>query len=269
MKNKSELLLEGYLRHHGYQDFDFEPEMAGTSKRPDYRLRWAGGEVLLEVKEFQADQGDFKSGFGFFDPYPPLREKIEQGRDKFKKLKDHCCVLVLFNVNKPLILLDWQHVYGAMLGKLGFSVPLHVDGPPPAEEDHVRSVFLGGGKMHRESKGVIYGVQNQTISAIIVLGRAPIGDRLFHAHMLDVEAQMGPDFDLWSHLPPELESSRWTLRDPRRKPLRVVVHENPYARIPLSRDLFRGPWDERFGEAEGRVQQLYQGDEVAKMPPKD
>ena len=35
-KNKSEMLLEGYLRSHGYADFDFEPEIPGTTRRPDY-----------------------------------------------------------------------------------------------------------------------------------------------------------------------------------------------------------------------------------------
>jgi hypothetical protein len=67
-KNKSEMLLEGYLRSNGYADFDYEPEIAGTTKRPDYRLCWRGGEVLLEVKEFRGTEDDFKAGAGFYDP---------------------------------------------------------------------------------------------------------------------------------------------------------------------------------------------------------
>ena len=31
LKNKSEMLLEGYFRNQGYDDFDFEPEIAGTT----------------------------------------------------------------------------------------------------------------------------------------------------------------------------------------------------------------------------------------------
>ena len=124
LKNKSEMLLEGYLRNQGYDDFDFEPEIAGTARRPDYRLRWAGADVLLEVKEFRGNADDFRSGFGSFNPRPsPLREKIDTARDKFSKLRQCCCGLVLYNVDKPLILLDWQHIYGAMLGNLGWSVP--------------------------------------------------------------------------------------------------------------------------------------------------
>ena len=149
-KNKSEMLLEGYLRCYGYKDFDYEPEIQGTTRRPDYRLRWVGGEVLLEVKEFRAEPQDFHAGGGVFDPYPPLREKINSARDKFSRLKQHCCCLVLYNVDKPLVLLDWQHIYGAMLGDVGWSVPLDLPGRPAAEDAEIRSIFMSGGKMHRE-----------------------------------------------------------------------------------------------------------------------
>jgi hypothetical protein len=262
------MLLEGYLRHHGYRDFDFEPQVSGSTRRPDYRLPWSGSEVLLEVKEFRGVPEDYKAGGGVFDPYPPLREKIEQARDKFQKLKHHCCCLVLHNVDKPLVLLDWHYVYGAMLGKLAWQVPIHAPGRSAPDDRDITSVFTSGGKMHRERQGVPYAPQNQTISAIIVLSRVPAGERLFHAHLRDIETQLGPAFDLWTHLPLELEASRCTLRDPQRKPLRVVVHENPYARIPLPRELFCGAWDERYGRLDGRIQQLFQGEEVAKLPPK-
>src|SRR5438128_1567704 len=39
---------------------------------------------------------------------------------------------------------------------------------------------------------------------------------------------------------------------------RVRIVENPFARRPLP-DLFRGPYDERFGEAERRLCRLYAG----------
>ena len=76
LKNKSEILFEAYLRSQGHTDFAFEPEFQGTSKRPDYLLSWSKQDILLEVKEFRSEADDFVSGFGFFDPYSPLREKI-------------------------------------------------------------------------------------------------------------------------------------------------------------------------------------------------
>jgi hypothetical protein len=266
-KNQSEMLLEGYLRSHGYADFDFEPEIPGTTRRPDYRLRWHGGEVLLEVKEFRGTAEDFTSGFGVFDPYPPLREKIDAARDKFSKLKEHCCCLVLYNVDKPLILLDWQHIYGAMLGNVGWSVPLDLPGRPTAEDTEIRSIFMAGGKMHRERSGVPVAPQNQTVSGIIVLSRVTVGERLFNAEMRAREERNGP-VGLEERFR-ELELASGTPLDFRYRPLRVVVHENPYARIPIPMELFRGPWDERYGARDGRVQQLFLGEEMAKLPPKN
>jgi hypothetical protein len=233
------MLLEGYLRHHGYNDFDFEPEMAGTTRRPDYRLRWASGDVLLEVKEFRANADDFRTGFGSFDPYPPLREKIDTARDKFSKLKQYCCCLVLYNVDKPLILLDWQHIYGAMLGNLGWSVPLDLPGRAAPEEAEIRSIFMGGGKMQR--------LFDASIRALEQRGQRPIG--------LEERLQ-------------KLELASGTPCDFRHRPLRVVVHENPYARIPVPADLFRGPWDERYGPRDGSIQQLFEGEKIAKLPSK-
>lgn len=268
VKNKSEMLLEGYLRGQGHNDFDFEPAIPGTTRRPDYRLRWQGGDVLLEVKEFRGTAEDFHAGFGVFDPYPPLREKIDAARDKFSKLKQHCCCLVLYNVDKPLILLNWQHVYGAMLGNTGWSVPLDLPGRPAPEDAEIRNIFTRGGKMHRERSGVPVAAQNQTVSGIIVLGRVAAGERLFEAEMQVREEREGRRLELEERLR-ELELLSGTRCDFRRRPLRVVVHENPYARIPIPFELFRGAWDEHYGARDGRIQQLFQGDEIAKLPPKN
>ena len=115
-KNKSEMLFEGYLRSYGYAHPDFEPTIEGTPRRPDYRLVWNGHELLFEVKEFRGTAKAFASkggSFGSFDPYPPVRKKIEAARNKFRDLGSHCCCLVLYNRDKPLVLLDWQHMYGA------------------------------------------------------------------------------------------------------------------------------------------------------------
>ena len=132
-KTKSELLFEGYPRAHGYTNFDFEPEMPGTTKRPDYRLAAGGQNVLFEIKEFRGTPGDFSSRGGFFNPYPPLREKIEAGRKKFKDLDQHCCCLVLHNVDKPLVLLDWAHVYRSDAGE-----PRVLRPDPPAGRTRTR-----------------------------------------------------------------------------------------------------------------------------------
>jgi hypothetical protein len=265
VKNKSEILFEGYLRANGHLDFDFEKEIPGSPQRPDYTLHLDGAEILFEVKEFQAEPGDFTAGFGAFDPYPPLREKIDAARKKFKRLKAYCCCLVLYNVNKPLVLMDWQHIYGAMLGNLGFSVPLDIPGRPKSPDRSIRTIFMGGGKMIRWLKGAIAGPQNQTVSAILVLGRVPVGERLFREAIAKRQRELGRDLPL-DEIVAELNKTVGTPLDSRRRPLRVVVHENPYTRIPLPQELFRGPYDERYGERDGRIQLLFRGDELVKLP---
>ena len=64
----------------------------------------------------------FSTGFGAFDPYPPIREKINQGRDKFKQFKEYCCGLVLYNAGQPFVMLEEDHVMlGSMYGDSGFT----------------------------------------------------------------------------------------------------------------------------------------------------
>jgi hypothetical protein len=67
---------------------------------------------------------------------------MDAAREKFKTLKKYCCCLVLYNYNKPLVLMDWHHIYGAMLGNIGFSVPLDIPGHPKPADTLIRTVFL-------------------------------------------------------------------------------------------------------------------------------
>ena len=124
---------------------------------------------------------------------------------------------------------------------------------------------MGGGKMLQWLKGKLVGPQNQTISAIIVLGRVPVGERLFHAELRRREPALGRPFTTAETFIQfrDNDDSRFDLR---RRQLRVVVHENPYARIPLSADMFRGPYDQRYGERDGRIQELFRGDAFAALP---
>lgn len=268
LKNESELLFEAYLKASGVSGYVFEKELPGTTRRPDYAVPWGGREILFELKEFRAEADDLRPGFGAYDPYGPLREKIEAGRKKFKDLDGYCCCLVLYNRDKPLVHLEWQFVYGAMLGNVGFSVPIHMPGQAAPMDKEIRSIFTAGGKMHRERDGVPIEPQNQTISAILVLQHVRVGERRFMADLRNRERERGKKFELeefWE----ELRKARGTERDVSLRQLRVIVHENPYARVPLTRELFRGPYDERYGGEDGRIQRLFEGDEIARLPEVD
>lgn len=46
----------------------------------------------------------------------------------------------------------------------------------------------------------------------------------------------------------------------------VIVWENAYARIPLSRELFTGPFDERWGLDGTDLASIYCGERLAELP---
>lgn len=42
-----------------------------------------------------------------------------------------------------------------------------------------------------------------------------------------------------------------------------------HARIPLPAELFRGPYDERYGGLDGQIRRLFQGEALAALPEKE
>lgn len=268
IRNLSELLFEQYLGVSGLSDFEYEKEFSGTTHRPDYFVKLADGRsVLFEVKEFKATLADFRRSGGAYDPYLHTREKIQQAREKFKPFKEQCCCLVLFNQEKPLVDLAWQFIYGAMLGNLGFRIALNA-GSGTADETKAEQVFTGGGSMYRYQGLQPIELQNRTISAILVLELLRVGLRRFAAFVAQIEKQRGKEeggLDVQEYLG-LIEACRGTDRDPALTQLRGVVHENPHARIHFPSELFRGPYDERYGAKDGRIQRLYIGTGADALP---
>jgi hypothetical protein len=267
-RNESELLLEQYLQNHGLGHYRFQPHMAGTSKLPDYMLSINASQILLEVKQFEPTPGDFTAQGGAYDPYAPIIEKIEAGRKKFKDLENYTCCLVLFNCGRPLVDLSWRFVYGAMLGRMAFQMPFDPVKGQMVEEEGRWGFTGGGGKMHRYQNGKPIQVQNQTISAIIVLEQLPLGRRRFRAEMQKREAELGPAFSLEKSLA-MLDEARGTERDWGLLQLRTVTCENPYVietkRLPSA--LFTGPFDERYGNPEGsnQITRVHCGEEIRRL----
>jgi hypothetical protein len=258
----SESLFESYLNASGLTDFTFEPAQPNTPKRPDFCVNYRGAQILFEVKQFDQKSSDFDFVGGAYDPYRVVREKIESGRKKFKDLEDHCCVLVLYNNDKPLVELGWQFVYGAMLGNLGFSMPVNVE-TGVADESKTHRQFQGGGKMYRYSRktGEEIQTQNTTISAIVVLRHYMVGSKRFEIAIKRKEFHMGRKLELeefWE----ETQRVRGTALDLSLSQIRVVVHENPFARVPFPSELFRGPYDERYSGVNGRVERVFCGEQL-------
>ena len=262
-KTESELLFEEYLGLSGLTQFQYEPELPKTTMRPDYSLALGTDEILFEVKEFRATKKDFAPGADTYDSYRPIREKINAARKQFKDLENHCCCLVLFNRDKPLVRLEWRFIYGAMLGNLGILVPVDYDAGIISGE--IRQVFTTGGKMLKYQGDRPVGVQNTTLSAVIVLELLDIGQRRFTADLRRRERELGGKLgvEAFWHL---IERARGTERDVSLRQARVVVHENPYARIHLPKNIFRGPYDERYGVgSEGETTRLFAGEQIQNL----
>ena len=267
IKNQSELLFEQCLAASGLPDFEFEKEFSNTARRPDYAVRLADGpEILFEVKEFTTTMADFlPGGGGAYDPYAFIREKIDQGREKFKALKDFCCCLVLFNRDKPLVDLSWQMVYGAMLGNVGFQIPIDPE-TRIADETGITERFMKGGKMLQYRGLQPVRAQNTTISAILVLDLLPVGRLRFDARVSELERAQDSELGVeeYTRL---IEQSRGTADDTSLIQLRVVVHENPHARVKLPEEVFRGPYDERYGWRNEKIQRVYAGHGIQGLSP--
>jgi hypothetical protein len=268
-RNKSEILFEQYLALSGLLDVRFEPQFPGTNQKPDFLVKLPDKRSLLfEVKEFRATAEDFRSGGGAYDPYVHIREKIDQGREKFKPFKEFCCCLVLFNDGKPLVDLSWQMVYGAMLGNLGFR--FYVDKEGLKENRPIEEIPTTGGKMVKYQDGVPVQPQNQTISAILALSFLPVGRIRFDAHIDELEAQRKQQVGVEEYTA-LIEELRGTERDTGLLQLRAVLHENPYAKegLEFPKELCRGPYDERYGVKDGKIQCLYAGKGIQNLPVKN
>jgi hypothetical protein len=234
-RTQGEILFERYLTTQ-HLPFEFEKEHAGKSKRPDYTIEWNGNTVVLDVKDFDPPER-LPTSFGAFDPYPRIREKVEQGRDKFKEYKECCCALVLYNLGDPFVMLHSPDIMlGSMYGDSGFTFPVNTS-IGVGDASKMKQAFLGRGKMIRSNWSQ---AQNTTISAIITLSTFKPhyqllvemirADRTRGIEECETELQRTvPSFDL-----------AWEVQ-------RVTIWHNAVARIPFPDGLFCGPYDIHFG----------------------
>ncbi len=267
-KTESERLFETYLQTSGYLEFEFEPQISNASARPDFVLRANFNEafplVLFEVKEFQPTPADFKLGYGSYDPYAAIRDKIQEARKKFRDFKEYPCALVLYNAGRPLVDLRWEFIYGAMLGNLGYSIPFDKTAGRLVDKAVLSPVFTQGGEMHREKNGQIIEPQNTTISAILVIELLPVGKRRFEIETAEKAQKLGRQLGYEEYMQ-LVDSSRGTERDISLRQLRSVTCRNPYSRIAFPNKLFRGPYDECYGEVSGELQRVYAGQQLKEI----
>jgi len=229
-RTEGEVLFAQYLSSEGIA-FDFEQPQESKSRRPDYLITWHGTKCFFDVKDF----APFRPALGImaFDPYKAIREKISQGRRKFKEYKSHCCGLVLHNLGNPFVDLETTHIImGAMYGNAGFSIPFNQE-TGEAETSRMQRAFTSGGKMMIPKSSE---ARNTTISALITLRKfQPDLTRLVEM------AARHPDRDI-ADCAAELKQRNPNYDEALQVP-RLIVWHNLAARIPFPFDLFTGRYD--------------------------
>ncbi len=248
-----EAAFEAYLRSQGITDFIHEKPFPGKSKRPDYSVTLVGREHLFEVKDIDSEPPG--PGFGFWDPYGPIREKIDQARKKFKEFKDYPCSLVIHLTHGFALIDDPKVIYGAMHGDPAIEFLMDKE-KGRLVPDSQREVFTKDGRMTQPHWK---GPQNTTINAIIALRGVRIGEKRFVHEYL---AQFGGD-DAYAHLGDDVGYDKTEIGRG------VVVFENVHARVPLDRQLFRGRFDERWGADGDAVTRIFAGPGVLECDALD
>ena len=214
--------------------------------------------LWFEVKEFADDSRLLdENGGGAYDPHVGVRTKIGKAAAKFRDYDGECCSLVLFNERVNLVdICTPRIVLGAMLGSVGFRIPINLE--TGTEVGPATNVFMDGGKLiHPHVKTP----QNTTISAVIALERFAVGEREFQIKVEQKERAEQRSLSLEEHLN-FLETERAAYG---RKVLRTIVYENPHAAKPLPRDIFAGPFDERWGQSGNYIAPVYTGADLAKL----
>jgi hypothetical protein len=256
-KNESERIFEQYLDSNGFQDqWVYEPSMPGKRKRPDYLLNWKGEEHFFEVKELRKKPNEPAGKTMYFDPYPSLRSEIDEARKKFKEYKEYSCSLVVFNVDDRQARLDPLTVFGAMLGNLGIAMDFNsLKGMAVVGTE--KNVFLDGGKM---INGKMIQPQNTTISAIIVLEEF-CDNREREKALIEEMKKQSRKFTVAEKLDMRMKLCK---KHPVRNVPRIVVIENPFARMSFPSDLFNKSFDERWSwrKDDGKITRVFEGNSL-------
>ena len=247
MRTAGEKTFEEYLREVGFDAYTFEKEHPGKQKKPDYTFE-IDGQPLFDVKDCEKRHG----GGGAYDPHTWIRGTVEQGRRKFREFKGQPCSIVMYPAGTWQVeLSDPDIVLGAMYGNYGIAIPFDEQaGSFDAEKAY--STFLGGGKMRRPGWRK---PQNTTISALITLREVRIGQSRLNKYVAELPHEgFWWDPDVQSKVDFQITEAH----------LGVIVWENRYAACPLPRDLFREPYDERYGDNGEKIERVFLGDRIAE-----
>jgi hypothetical protein len=156
-----EALFERYLKANGYDILAYESDL-GTAKRPDYLVRAAEHEVVVEVESFNTPI-PLTPRSGAVSMVPQLkavRGKIKAGAEQLKGIEGYPLVVVLANPRNLWVPLEGPMFIGALFGDMQASF---------APDDGIFFHAGRNGRLHvKESDGSVRGYHSY-LSAVAVL----------------------------------------------------------------------------------------------------
>ncbi len=258
---KGEALFEEYLQRAGLQSSRERTYQRphGATKWPDFAIQVDSTTVYCELKDLHA-RSQRPIGTTAFDPYGHIRKSMDKAREQFQGYEDHCCVLVLRNVD------DWEFrdrphfIFGAMLGDEGIQIPFNARSQA-LDLPRARSAFLRRGKMihpHQRTP------RNTSVSAIAVVSQFDVPNPEFAAEFERrvselpsglgkserIERRLGIRYRLYESMDVTLGSVT-----------RVSLFENPFAAVQVPKALFAEACDARyrFNPIKKTIERIYAG----------
>ncbi len=257
----AEALFEGYLRAQG---LPFEYENLSGTKKPDYLVHHSSGDCIFEVKEIR-DPADLPTRG--FSPDLPVVRKISRTKEQFREYKQYPCNLVLFSdsmfgPSEPAVVLS--AAFGPGFQQAGCDYE-KIDPNPPCYRFPRKSELPPD--QHFLSDPALSPVCNTTFSSIILLTRYSLDDfglevwrRLYARQEAGESIEGGEQYRVIAEMENTFPRSRRF-----EGTVRAIVMENPYARIRLPADIFRGPFDQRWGWQDGWCRLVWLGSTLKSL----
>lgn len=250
IRTESEKKFQQYLAG---QNLTWTRIPESNRKRPDYTVKHRDAICVFEVKEFDEPR---PRPVGWIDPLPPIREKIYRASEKFTGYHKYCCAVVLWG-GRSIRRTALQPV--VLAAAFGERVNTEPEDFLDAGAEPQSFCFIG--------KAALTPKHNTTVSAILILAEYRLDHVWVEAgRQLAAKRRRGEGIKPFEQA--ELcqrISERGGPRYSYEGTVRVIVLENPYARIPFPPDLLVGPFDQHWRLQSGRFRLASMGCELERL----
>jgi hypothetical protein len=250
VRTESEEKFEQYLTG---QNLAWGRIPESNRRQPDYTVRHRDANCVFEVKEFDKPETTPSGGYS---PLPPIRDRINRAREKFMDYRNCCCGVVLWGSKS---IHRSAHPFGVFPAAFGEYVDTEPRAFVDAGAEPQSFRFFGRAALTR--------THNTTVSAIAILAEYRLNhvwveaaQRVVAKRQRGEETKPGDYIGLCQRIY-EQKGLRFSYEGT----IRMIVLENPYARIPFPPDLFVGPFDQHWRLESGRFRLAFMGSEIERL----